>query len=218
MVETEINARAAAEDILGGMGQRALMDKYRLKPQALEHLLKQLVGVGLLVKTKVGFRRAGSKVSKPRAMKRYGGSSTGLDMAPGELLDISSSAPPASLAVTNNSLVTGEVLFTPRSAPRYLSPLAVAVMYEKDPQRKGLVQDISVRGLSTIRLEATRDRMERLHVLGDELGAIHPFQIKAICRWARKDSEGSSLAGFEFVSISEESLWALISWLRLCMT
>jgi hypothetical protein len=229
MAEREVNVRQALKDILGGMDDRSLMEKYRLTPKGLRHLYEELVDAGLLMRADKKYVMPPRKriitgqivndirsgMTDSQLMDRYRLSHVELQITCKLLVErkfitqeeIDNRAPIADDRTTP---------FTPRKAPRHRSPISVTAIGEEDPEKEGLVLDISEKGVGVIGVKATVGEMQTLTILGDEFGEVAPFQFDAVCRWAKRESSGELIAGFEIISISDESLDELRNWIRVC--
>jgi len=56
--------------------------------------------------------------------------------------------------------------------------------------------------------------LKRLVVLGDDYGAVEPFEFEAQCRWVKGEGR-DCVAGFEILKISEEGLQELRKLMRM---
>jgi hypothetical protein len=100
-----------------------------------------------------------------------------------------------------------EVIFLEkRRSPRYKTRTAVVVIDAENPFQKCLLIDASEQGLAVKGMDVRREERRRLAVLGDEIGSVEPFELKAQCRWIHRNADdGRPVAGFELVGISDEN-------------
>jgi len=75
---------------------------------------------------------------------------------------------------------------------------------------KGVVQDISGKGVGTKGINASVGETRTFIITPGPLFPIDQFDFKAVCRWVTTETKGGDyIAGFEIVSISQESLESL---------
>jgi hypothetical protein len=75
------------------------------------------------------------------------------------------------------------------------------------PQIKGTVRDISSQGVGIKGIQTSVGETKTFEINPGRIFPVDPFGFQAVCRWvAREGTEKDYVAGFEIVSISEESL------------
>jgi hypothetical protein len=93
-----------------------------------------------------------------------------------------------------------------RDLPRVDIPLPLPVYDAKRPDSRGLVLDVSEKGLRTQGIEAEPGREFTFVVCADRLFDMNPVVCDAECRWVkRKGLHGEYLAGFQITDISERN-------------
>ena len=103
---------------------------------------------------------------------------------------------------------TAEVTGVRRYRRRY--PVLPATVHEPgNPETKGMLRDITERGVGITGIEASVDEIRTFVIRAGSLSGFEPFQLQAICRWAKKGDDGKHTAGFEITSISRENLQGL---------
>jgi hypothetical protein len=71
------------------------------------------------------------------------------------------------------------------------------------PQVVGSMYDVSLEGAGLTGLATRVGDISTIVALGDDIGAVGPFEFLGQCRWIeRDDSRGSHRAGFQILSIS----------------
>jgi hypothetical protein len=104
----------------------------------------------------------------------------------------------------------GEAVERIRSLHRNKVPLPVPIYEVTDPQIRGVIRDISEKGVGVQGLETKVDEVKTLVVLANEFFSINPFKLEAKCRWINPTGDASGhLAGFEITNISGRGLDAL---------
>jgi len=102
-----------------------------------------------------------------------------------------------------------------RLLPRNDVALPVPIYDVKDPQNKGVVFDISEKGVGIQGIEKRVGDVARFVVRGDSFFPIDPFQLEAICRWVKPTGDHRKfLAGFEIMNISAGGLEALRKFIQ----
>jgi hypothetical protein len=103
-----------------------------------------------------------------------------------------------------------------RKAVRVYPALAVVVHDAERPSDRGILRDVSERGLGTRGLQARVGEKRMLVVNSDEFDECEPVVLDAVCRWAKlEDPEGLPVAGFQITDISEEALVELRKLINL---
>jgi hypothetical protein len=97
-----------------------------------------------------------------------------------------------------------------REFPRNYPALAVTVYEGNMGGCKGVVRDITERGIGVIGIDAKPDEVKSFLIDAGRLSDFETIQFDATCRWIKNDpEEGQCVAGFEITNISEENLHEL---------
>ena len=88
------------------------------------------------------------------------------------------------------------------------------IVDQEEPQIQGSVEDISRGGVKVKGIESRVNEKRQFIILADRLARVDPITFEAQCRWARKENDGVSFAGFKIISISESCLEALVTLVR----
>lgn len=223
-----MNAKEVMVDILSGQDDSALMEKYRLSAQGLEHLFEILVSERLLefsdnryvIPTKsinAGqiVKDVSSGLTGSQLMKKYRLSHVGLQTVLKKLVDsrlmgIADLGDELHLRLEAN--MPGEI----REQERLLLDFEVQVCDVGKPAETGVVRDITEKGLGTKGIKARVDEVKTLMILGDMLDQVPPFEFKAKCRWIKTDDSNEDIrAGFQIVEILDKDLQQLRRLVKL---
>jgi len=230
MQDRTINAWEALRDILGGMDEIELREKYRLSKSGLQRLFNKLEEAGLLESVGEGYamplkrkivaeeivRDIRSGMTDSALMDKYRLTHPLLTVAL-KLLTERKFIGQSELDARKANVETLVGLFPVRAVPRLSTPFAVSVRCEDDPNNEGRVFDVSSKGIGTIGIEATVGETKTLTILGDEYGEVFPFSLEATCRWVKRGDDSKTRAGFEIAKISYGSRRELENWIRLCL-
>jgi hypothetical protein len=93
-----------------------------------------------------------------------------------------------------------------RKLPRNYFALVLGIFEAGNPDNRGEIFDASEKGLGVKGLESTAGQTQNLVIGGSEAVDIGEIYFEAVCRWARRDNDGTCLAGFEIVAISDSDL------------
>ncbi|MBM3299862.1 MAG: PilZ domain-containing protein [Deltaproteobacteria bacterium] len=214
MFEREVNAKEVLNDIVSGVDDTFLREKYRLTPAGLKKLFKTMVDKGLLERVEGKYVIPPRSVSAAKIlrdilwgqtgsqlMRKYRLSPLGLQtvlrkLVDARLLDVSELGDELYLRLEATS---PENI---RQVERIYLDFDVQVFDVEQPETLGLVQDISEIGVGLTGIEAKIGDLKIFVVLGDALGQVGPFQFKAECRWTRTDEPGGEIhSGFRIVEI-----------------
>ena len=100
-----------------------------------------------------------------------------------------------------------------RQCRRNYPILTASIRAERDPDKRGIVRDISDKGVGTIGLETEVDATDTFTVVEHEFAL---FSFEAKCRWAHKPAvNGEFLAGLEITRISENDRQELVDWVSI---
>lgn len=103
--------------------------------------------------------------------------------------------------------------YVDRQCRRNYPVLTAAIRCERDPDKRGIVRDISDKGVGTVGLETEVDATDTFTVVEHEFAL---FSFEAKCRWARKPAgNGEFLAGLEITRISEKDRQELVDWVSI---
>lgn len=93
--------------------------------------------------------------------------------------------------------------------------LTVTVQDLKNPGAKGLLQDVSERGIGVRGIVAKPNDTRILVLNPTELEEMLPFMFEVLCRWGKLDADKKTYsAGFEISRISDQSLEQLKTLIR----
>ena len=94
-----------------------------------------------------------------------------------------------------------------RRVERYYPALTVTVRDLRKPGTKGVLHDVSERGIGVRGIVAKPNEVKLLSLNLSELEEIVPFAFEGLCRWGRLDPDRHTYsAGFEINRISDDSL------------
>lgn len=200
-----IKARDLIRDIGDGMTDSELMEKYHLSSQKLQQIRKRLPESGRLeIKAIVDDIRA--RATDFELCHKY-------DLSLEELSGVFEKL--VGLGVIRAAELKERTAFydepqyrsVTRRFPRTLLALELPIYDPDDPARKGLVRDLSERGLRVASLRPDIDLARRFVIRPDWFPPIRPFDIGVECRWTNKTEPSRKyfLAGFEITSISSRS-------------
>ncbi len=216
MADRELSAKQVMNDLLSGLDEAALREKYKLSPAGLDNLFETLVSEGLLelvdnkyvVPTKT--IHAGMILNDiltgctgTQLMEKFGLTPRGLQtvlkkLVHSRILGIADLGLELYLRLEAN--VPGNI----RGDERLRLDFEVSICDVERPDTVGTVRDISEKGVGTKGIEAKVDEIKTLMVVGDMLGQVSPFVFTAKCRWIGTSSSGGDrLAGFQIIRIPE---------------
>ncbi|MFH1117203.1 MAG: hypothetical protein V1792_25065 [Pseudomonadota bacterium] len=225
-----ISTREIVNDILSGVDDIALMEKYQLSSKGLESLINKLVGSGLLRNTsprkEYGDKRRiingrkfaadiASGMNESQLMAKYGLSRKSLRRVCSKLLaarDRMAKEFREGIHIDNSTVVDACVRQIQRCSPDFDVPL-----YESStPEIQGRVRDISEEGVGVVGIDASVNEIKTFVVLGDPFGEVGSFEFLAECRWAKaSDGYRRSRSGYRIIGISEDDLRHLRKLIRL---
>lgn len=219
MAERELNAKEVMVDVLSGVDDAGLMEKYKLSSQGLANLFEALVSEGLLefvddqfvipskeIKVSQVVSDIQSGFTGSQLMKKYRLSPMGLQTVLRKLVD-SRRLGIADLGLELYLRLEANMPGDIREHERLRLDFEVAVCDVDRPESPGTLRDVSERGIGTNGIHVKVDEVKTLMILGDVLDQVVPFAFKARCRWTRSDeSDGNMRAGFQILEISEKDL------------
>ncbi|MFH1117202.1 MAG: PilZ domain-containing protein [Pseudomonadota bacterium] len=222
MTEREPSAKLVLNDLLSGLDDAALREKYKLSAQGLDNLVETLVSEGLVALVGNKYVVPGKTIHAGKILNDILSGFTGTELM--EKFGLS----PQGLQTVLKKLVHSRVLgiadlglelylrleaVVPeniRTEERLRLEFEVSICDVDRPDTMGTIRDISEKGVGTIGIEAKVDEIKTLMVMGDVLGQISPFVFKARCRWsACSKVDGNRLAGFHIIRIPERDLLQL---------
>ncbi|MGO9121297.1 MAG: PilZ domain-containing protein [Desulfomonilaceae bacterium] len=204
-----IKARDLIRDIRDEMTDPELMEKYQLSIQSLQEIRKRLPESGRLeIKAIVADIRARS--TDFELCHKY---DLSLEELPGVFEKLVELGVIRTAELKERSAFYDEPLnrSVTRRFPRTLVGLELPIYDRDDQTRKGLVRDLSERGLRVASLRPDINLAKRFVIRPDWFPPIRPFDIGVECRWIKKKkpSRNYFMAGFEITSISSRSQAAL---------
>lgn len=108
-----------------------------------------------------------------------------------------------------------EVTIDFRTEPRHKPLGSISAWDHRGSIGECLLRDISKWGLCLLGAQASVNETCELAILGDDLGLVAPFELKAECVWKVKESKcGRPLAGFRITEISPGNLKKLLEFIE----
>jgi hypothetical protein len=102
-----------------------------------------------------------------------------------------------------------------RKVLRSFPALAVAIHDEKNPEKKGVVVNITEKGVGTTGILTKVDEVKSLVVQVGQYSEFDPIRFEAKCRWFKqKGANRNCTAGFEITNISEKALKELRDFIQ----
>ena len=89
-----------------------------------------------------------------------------------------------------------------RQVPRLKPSFVIPIIDGENRKNRGIVRDITFRGIGTSRMRARPNEVKTLIIPHDELGEFGSFSFEAECRWCEGMPDGNYMAGFEITHIS----------------
>jgi hypothetical protein len=200
-----IKARDLIRDVDNGMTDSELMEKYQLSSHGLQQIRTRLLESGKLeIKAMVADIRARATDFElchkydlaleelPGVFERLVGLGV---IRKGEIAER-----PAFYDEPQNRILT-------RRFPRRLVGLELPIYDPDDPGRKGIVRDLSERGLRVASLSPDINLAKHFVIGPDLFPNVRPIDIGVECRWMNQKAPPKKyfLAGFEITSISSPS-------------
>ncbi|HTY26369.1 MAG TPA: PilZ domain-containing protein [Desulfomonilaceae bacterium] len=207
--EGVISGKEIVHDIRSGMTRWELMLKYGFSGEQLKKAFeiimeeRRKVAIEIAEDVRSGMRDSG-------LMAKYQLSNSGLQKVCQNLLSegLLESADIEGLKSPSDN---GTSLHHERRQISRRSPsLQITVCDRSNDSSRGIVKDITEKGLAVRGIEADIGELKTLSILGDDLGFVDPFELEAECRWVGSEgSAGHLVAGFQVVAISDEDLQKL---------
>ncbi len=200
-----IKARDIIRDIGHGMTDSELMEKYRVSSQRLQEIRKRLPESGRLeIKAIVADIRA--RASDFELCHKY---DLSFDELPGvfkKLVELGFIRE-AELEERSAFYDKPQNRSVTRRSPRKRIELEFPIYDPDDPGRKGLLRDLSERGLRVASLRPDINLAKRFVISPDWFPNIRPFEIEVECKWIKMKERRRKyfVAGFEITFISKRS-------------
>jgi hypothetical protein len=228
MREGEIGVKKALKDIVEGIDDDRLMKKYKLSPEGLRHLFKQLLDAGLLQKIadrysipekrQIPAEELVKDIRLGRTdrelMDKYKVSSRKLFKVLRKLA-AAGHIGEAQLRERDNLGTDVSAIDRCRRTPRNYLAFAVEVYAEEDPGTKGTVLDISKRGLAVEGIKAGVGEISILRIVPGEVADMDLLRVEARCLWSQKAPQGEDVSGFIIVNLSKDARRVLEKFIRL---
>ncbi|AFM24233.1 PilZ domain-containing protein [Desulfomonile tiedjei] len=206
----KIKAREIMDDIKSGMTPDQLMEKYNISKKGIAKTIKQILDErSHVARTLAQDIQAGIKDSQ--LMEKYQLSSEGVRASLKVLLQenlLTADEIDRWRSRTEDSIPADR-----REAQRRPIGIAVPVQDSVNSRNKGTIKDVAENGLAVVGMDAVVGQMTQLAVLGDDLGLLDPFELKAECRWVATYL-GRPVAGFKISEISEYDMYSLHAFLK----
>jgi hypothetical protein len=212
----EIPVREILSDIRSGMSDRLLMQKYRLSSKNLGQLFRQLAQHGLLktnlsqsvlkLDTRDVVKDVLSGKSVPQLMEKYRLNRRTME----NLLDHLAKSGVIGIPRHNGEPAVQEH----RMAKRHTVDVEIPLQMVEIPSFRGILRDVSEKGIGLLGIYAQPNESARLLILGDDAGDIAPFEVEGICRWSKWEA-GQILSGFEITRVSESDLDELLQLIEI---
>jgi uncharacterized protein (DUF433 family) len=204
-----ISGKKIVHDLRSGMTRWEIMRKYGFSGEQLKKAFELVLGERRKIAEKIaGDVRSGMKNAE--LMEKYQLSNSGLQKICQVLLT-EGFLGPDEIKRLEQPLSEGEPVRHDRRGVSRRSPsLQIVVSDRSNDGLSGAVKDITEKGLAVRGIEADIGELKTLAILGDEIGIIDPFEVRAECRWAGNEgSEGQLVAGFLITAISDQDLLRL---------
>lgn len=215
---TQINAKEVITDLRKGMTDQEMMKKYALSSKGLEALLADINRRGLLrrppekdtlptkivVKVPQIVQDIRSRVGRPELLKRYSLTPRALRWV---CMMLVSSGAIGWHEIYGNICEHIEELVPEKLRESRRSKLGLEVpVYEMgSPKKRGIVRDVSEKGIGLRGIRAKIGETKTIVIYGDEFGEYASFALDVVCKWVSKDPSGEYVAGFEIHNISVAS-------------
>jgi hypothetical protein len=72
--------------------------------------------------------------------------------------------------------------------------LSTEVYEEENPQNRGMIKDLSEKGIGVVGVHAFINEQKWLRLIPGEFLDLQPFSLEAQCRWFRPGTEGETCA------------------------
>ena len=204
-----ISAREIVHDLRLGMTRREIGQKYGLSDEQLKKAFEIILGQRRRIAEKIAEDvRSGMKDSE--MMEKYQLSNSALQKAYQILLTEGLLGPGEINGPEQPLRKGGSARHERRKVSRRCPSLRIVVSDRNNEGVSGTIKDITEKGLAVRGIEADIGELKTLAILGDDIGIIDPFELRAECRWVgSEESEGQSVAGFQVTAISDHDLQRL---------
>lgn len=233
----KIRARDIVNDIRSHMTDAELMAKYNLSARGLQSVFVKLLNAKAITRTEIDWRPSAyddtmvirqvktsdmaddirSGMTDFGLMRKYSVSAEGLRKAFKILVEAGALRPEE---FENRSSLHDDTVFIEciREMPRHYLALTVPIHEAGRPESRGVLRDITEKGVGIAGIPATVDEVKSLVIPARQFIESDKIVFEARCVWSQKEEdEGRSVAGFQISDISENSLKDLRSLIRsLC--
>jgi hypothetical protein len=188
-----------------------LFESFRNSPEGLRSVLEKLLDQQRNAMTDM-VDDIRSAMTESVLMAKYGLSPAGLKRTLETILELEL-IDPEELDSSSISCEDTARAFVERQRRRTYPVLTASIHPDGDPDNRGLVRDISDKGVCAVGLETEVDVTETFTVVEHEFPL---FRFEAKCRWARKPTANDeAVAGLEITRISEADLQELSEWVSV---
>jgi len=201
-----IFGKEIVHDLRSGMTRQEIMLKYQLSGKQLKTAFEMIQRERRRIAEKIAVDiRAGMEHSK--LTEKYQLSQSALQKLCQTLLREGLLGPCETNGL-EQPLSEGEsVRHERRKVSRRCPSLQIVVSDRSNEGFRGTVKDITEKGLAVRGIEAEVGELKTLAILGDEMGVIDPFELKAECRWVGNEgAEGQWMAGYQITAIDDQDL------------
>jgi len=230
-----IKAGDAARDIRSGMTDSQLMEKYGISAKGLQSLILKLLEVKAITQEEINRRRAAyhdtsviqriqdadfikdirSGMSDSDLMTKYALSGEGLRRIFQRAVE-ANAITLEELYGTSSSVHDTVFVENLRELPRHYLAIAVDVYEWTRPELRGMLSNITEKGIAVTGLTARVGETKRLVIPAGDFIESDSIIFEAACRWAKEEEEtGEWTAGFEIRKISEKCLRDLRSLIQV---
>ncbi len=204
-----ISGKEIVHDLRSGMTPRKVMRKYGLSGEQLKKAIELVLRERRKIAEKIaGDVRLGMKDSE--LMEKYQLSNSALQKICQTLLTEGFLEPDKTKGLKPRLSYCASVSRERRRISRRSPSMQIVVCDRHNEGFRGTVKDVTEKGLAVIGLGVSVGELKTLAILGDDLGLIDPFELRAECRWVGSEGcDGLSVAGFQVIAISDQDLQSL---------
>jgi hypothetical protein len=163
----------------------------------------------IIAKDFVNDLRSGMNDSELRG--KYNLSAQGLQSAFKKLLEVKAvrtSEVFGRVSLEDDTVAIATTRLLPRDELEF--PFPIYLCEGTRPTVKGVIKDITEKGLKLSGIEAKLDEVKTFAIPSDKFSQVDPFAFRAICRWVDEDG----CTGFQIVQISERGTGELQKLIR----
>ncbi len=204
-----ISGKEIVRDLHSGMTRWEIMHKYGFSGEQLRKAFELVAEERKRMAQKIaGDVRSGMKDSE--LMEKYQLSNSGLQKICQTLLTEGFLGTDEIKGLKPHSNNGASVFQDRRQLSRRVPSMQIIVCDRNNESLRGTVKDVTEKGLAIRGLGVGVGELKTLAILGDDLGLIEPFELKAQCRWVGNEGcDGPSVAGFQVIAISDQDLQSL---------